>query len=1063
MKKLFTFLFALALFNNSLFTQEWITNLSENNKDNYFEIQKSFNNYLKDKPIAKGQGYKQFKRLEYFYNDRLMPDGSAPDLLNIKKEWNQYKQNHKSKNDNPMATADWKFIGPSVRPTGSGIGRVNCVFVDPNDDNIVYAGAAFGGLWKSTNAGANWTSLIDDEFQSIGVSSVAISKSNSNIIYAVTGDADAAGIFGSTWCYSIGLIKSTDAGASWSVTNLSNTIVQQRVIYKVIVNPENANLIYVAAENGLFRSSDAGKTFTTITPSPCRDIIHHATNPQVVYGAFLNSSNYYEFRVYNESTQTLTVKEGVPGSARIALAVSPVEPNSCWAVAATYSTGFNSIWKTADGGGKWTKLCDNTNTVNILSPYTNGSGTSAQSVYDLCIAVSPTNASLVFVGGINMWKSTTSGSKWTCASDWTGSSLTYLHADLHSFDFNSSGILFCGNDGGVTKSSNSGTSWINISDGLGISQFYKISTAKLNGNTIVGGTQDNGTFLRTNTTWDFIQPGDGMQAVIDQNDANSIYASFYGNDGVINFTKSTNAGQTFTVMINRSVTNESSNWVAPIVINPTNSNIIFVGYQNIWKSTNKGVSWVKSSSAFSGVVKAITICKSNANIMYATNGTNVYQSTNAGSTWTGIYSSSNPVITNIMVDPINGSKLYITYGGYAATKKVTILEDGVTTNITGTLPNVPVNCITLQDNSPNRLYIGTDVGVFTIDDNTSDWAAFNTNLPTVVVLDLNIHNGSGLLRAATYARGIWETKVNNCNLASPAVTVTGDTTFCTGDSVILESATNFNSYAWSNGEKTKKIIVKTSGKYSVTVTDASGCTASSRDYTISSNIIPEMKITSSTTSFCDGDSLALSASLGFANYSWSNGGSGRKIYITAPGKYTVNGTTGAGCTNSANITVTMNPKPAKPGITINGDVLQSTVTATSYKWYLNGVVINGATSITYKMSANGKYKVEIFDANGCKNISDEINYSPGTVELESDNEYFRISPNPSEGEFYIHLKDNFVINNLELFNQFGEKQSPVIQNFDSNIKIDLKSSPTGIYFVRFMNSGKLYIVKIIKN
>jgi hypothetical protein len=1050
---------------NSSFSQEWLLNLPKEKQNNYFEIQKSFNDYWSDKKIVRGNGYKQFKRIEYFFRDRIMPDGSSPDYYQIQKTWQDYKASIKNSNIT-QAQSDWKFIGPFNRPTGTGIGRVNCIFVDPNNDNTIYAGAAFGGLWKSTNGGSNWTSLLSNQFQSIGITSVAIPKSNSNIIYAGTGDGDAAGVFGSNWCYSIGLIKSTDGGNNWNETGFKSSLNQQYIIYKVLVNPTNPNLVYIATNVGFRKSTDGGNTFAVISPDGCRDIIMHATNPSVIFGVFYNNSIAgYEFRLFNDATNSLGVKGQVSGTSRIALAVSKAEPSSVWAIAVGHDMGFHSFWKSANIGETWAKTADKSNTPNICSFYTDGAAAGGQGPYDLCLAVSPTNANEVYIGAINVWKSTSSGSKWTCITDWTGSTRAYLHADQHSFYYNSTGHLYCGNDGGVSKTTNGGTGWIDLSDGLGISQFYKISTPKNNGNIIIGGTQDNGTMLSNGSSWDFVQPGDGMMAVIDQLEPNYVYASFYGNDGVINFTRSTDGGKSFpNVIINRTITKESSSWVAPIAIHPTANSTIFVGYQNIWKSTNRGTNWTVSSNfGTSSTIRAIVIAQSNPNYLYVTNGVSVYQSSNGGSAWKSIYTTPNAYITNIAVDPTNPLRLWFTFAGFNSGQKIVQWLNGTVTNMSGTLPNVPVNCVTYQNNTPDRLYIGTDVGVFTRDNTQLDWVPFNSLLPTVVVLDLNIHYGSGLLRAATYARGIWEAKVNDCNLASPSVKMIGDSSFCAGDSVILETQGIFSSYAWSSGEKTKSIIVKKSGKYYVTVTDANNCIASSREYSVTSNTIPDLKITASTADpFCEGDSITLQANLGFSTYKWSNGETTRRITVKQSGTFWVEGLTSAGCKDkSTDYTVTALPKPAKPTVTKNGDQLESSV-ADSYKWYLNGTEIANSNVKVYKPTKTGKYKVEIADSKGCKNTSDEVQYNYTSIELEPNNEFISLTPNPNTGEFEISLNNTSFKNiKFDIINSLGEVVYSGNQLTEKQ-SINISNHSNGLYFVRFSINNQIYTIKLMK-
>ncbi len=217
---------------------------------------------------------------------------------------------------------------------------------------------------------------------------------------------------------------------------------------------------------------------------------------------------------------------------------------------------------------------------------------------------------------------------------------------------------------------------------------------------------------------------------------------------------------------------------------------------------------------------------------------------------------------------------------------------------------------------------------------------------------------------------------NGCSAYSAATTVTvnplpgasiianGGTTFCQGDSVTL-TANNGTSYVWSSGETTKSIVVKNTGTYSVTVTNAAGCSSSSAGKSVTVNPLPAVTITpGGPTTFCQGGSVVLTAS-GGASYVWSSGETTQSITVSASGTFTVTATSSAGCVDvSAPVSVTENPLPT-PSISLNGNIFYTSLSYTSYQWNLEGNPINGAVSQVYGATVSGNYSVTVTDVNGC--------------------------------------------------------------------------------------------------
>jgi hypothetical protein len=361
--------------------------------------------------------------------------------------------------------------------------------------------------------------------------------------------------------------------------------------------------------------------------------------------------------------------------------------------------------------------------------------------------------------------------------------------------------------------------------------------------------------------------------------------------------------------------------------------------------------------------------------------------------------------------------------------------------------------------------VGTDVGVFTKDNSNPTWEAFMTGLPNVIVNSLSVHYASGKLRAGTYGRGLWETRVVECNIDKPEVTVTGDLNFCDGDSVKLEAKSGFVSYLWSTGAKTRSITVKSAGSYSVTVTDAKNCSATSDKFNVIVSQVPAFTIKNiGTETICNNSFTELTvSSFAYKYYKWSNGDTTKKITVTKAGTYYCDCETADGCKKRSTNQITVNtvPAPAKPTIALAGDELVSSA-ASSYQWYMNDVKIDGETNRQLKPKTSGNYKVEIFDNNSCSNFSDVYSFSTDIEDIINGN--YRITPNPTTGiveVFGFDSKDCKV--SIIAYSLTGIKLIDIEEEtLNNSIKLDFSNFATGIYFLHIKENNKSSIFKIIK-
>lgn len=784
-----------AQFNSSA---PWMDNVrsAKNGNATMNELTNSFNQYwLQHDKHVKGSGYKPFMRWQNHWQNQLRSDGTLISSSEIRAAFLQKKAAHNSKNVNTTsAVSNWQPVGPfAYTNTGSwssGQGRVICVVEDPNNANNVFIGTPAGGIWKSTDAGINFLPL-SDQLPQIGVSGIAIDPNDSSTIYISTGDRDA------TDTYCVGIMKSTDAGLTWNFTGLtfSNTSTTASDIY---INPTNSNMLWVATSDGLYKTINAGTSWTKTLNQNIADIKIKPSDPNTVYAV---SSNRF-YRSTNAGDNFSIISAGLPtSSGRLVIDVTPANSSYVYVLSANTSWGFQGIYKSTNSGTSFIKT---SGTTNILE--------STQGWYDLALGVSSTNPEELYTGCLNVWKSTNGGATSTKINSWSDpASATYTHADIHFLRFYGN-KLYCGSDGGVFVSSNQGASFTDLTATAQIGQFYKIAVSKQSSGKMVGGLQDNGGHAYSNNLWKNYYGADGMDTAIDPNNSNLFYG-FIQNGGGLYI--SSNAGNSLSGSVNAPA-GEDGNWVTPLAINQASE--LFSGFVNLYKLV--GSDWVQQNVSGLGTVNIdlISIDPNNDNNMFVSIGSELYKSTDKGQHFSSIYSFSDNV-SSICVHSSNSNIIYITTRGTSG-QTLKSIDGGITfTDFSAGLPAIGKNCIRHQDrNTNNPLFLGTSLGVYYIDDTLSLWEPFDTNLPNVDVTDLEINLDDENITAATFGRGIWHTQIPvqlaatdlrsisinspsdniNCSSFSPEITIknNGATTITNVNIVYSINGTPSN-YSWT--------------------------------------------------------------------------------------------------------------------------------------------------------------------------------------------------------------------------------------------------------------------------
>ncbi len=1072
------------------FSQPWIKNLPQNKaKENltFYDYRNAFNEYWAPFNVDKGYyfengikqkavGWKQFKRWEYETETRINPaTGQFPtqSALEVYGEFLQSNPPLKS-----PATANWISLGTNNSTGGyAGIGRINCIAFHPSNNFTYWVGTAAGGLWATSNNGSSWTCLLNNT-DALAVSDIIIPTdfTTSNTIYIATGDKDH-------WDNrSIGVLKSTNGGSSWSNTALTYALSDGKMVNRLLLDPANNQVIIAATTNGVYKTTNGGSTWSTqLTTTNFIDMEFKPGDFNTLYGSTTDGKIYVSSNGGANWTQTYSNSSAY----RIELAVSSNQPTWVYAVAVNSGSGLLGIFKSTNSGTSYTQVFSGS-PINLLGWNADGSGSGGQGWYDLCLAVSPSNANTLLVGGVNTWRSTNGGTSWSIVNHWWGDGVQAVHADKHGLTYRTNGDLFECNDGGVYSSSNNGTNWLDITNGMVISQMYKLGIAQTVSNETITGLQDNGTKLLSGGIWEDVKGGDGMECLIDYTDVNIQYGTYV--NGQIDRTMDhwSHAAQ-----IQPSDAGSGA-WVTPYIIDPNDPQILYAGYADIWKTTNRGNIWTKISTMNnSDKIRSMAIAPSNTQVLYVASPYKIWKTINGGTAWTEI-TGTLPVgtgnITSIAVKNTDASTLWITMSGYNANKVFLSVNSGTSwTNISNGLPSIPAYSIVQnkQSATEDQVYVGTELGVY-FKKGTDDWIAYNTGLPNVKLGELEIYYNanpqSSILRAATFGRGLWETPVYYACTPPPAPVVgliTQPTCSVGTGSVVLEGLPSSGTWTINPGGITgtgtsTTISGLAPGTYNFTVTDGTtGCTSGpSTDVVINPQPATPTApvigtITQPTCTLATG-SVALEGLPSSGTWTINPGGisgtgSTTTISGLAPGTYNFTVTDGTtGCTSEPSTDAVIDPQPPTPPapvISITEFILNSNMPFGN-QWYNQYGIISGATDQSYTVTANGNY-YDIVTLNGCSSVPSNIisvtNVGIGSIET---NGPIKVYPNPFSNELMIELPDNNENIAFEILNSMG--QLVFKGNLIEKTVIHTNSFVPGVYLIKLENGKTFEYHKIIK-
>lgn len=730
-----------------------LTGEADETTSTWFNEMDAFFNANPELKDTKGSGWKPYNRQKWFYEQRMGADGTKPTMS---ERWKVWEKKREIESRMPASRNSWFSLGPD-----NFAGRMLAVDFDPNNASTVYAGGADGGVWRSTNSGASWTPL-SDELPSIAIGGLAVSKTNSNIIVIGTGEAtpniDRVG--------GVGILRSTDAGATWITTDLSYAVSAGNGFHFVEAGP-NGTFLAGNGSDGLWRSTDDGATWVQVkTGDEWTDAVWKPGDANRVYSVRGNGASGASVKVSTDDGLTWTkAGTGQPSSFQIGKSKLGVSGTTiyCYIGVAGTAGGIYGVIRSDDDGATWTDL----STISTGIP---SSTSSSQSWYNLVCVADPNTSTRVIVGDVGLYRSGNSGVSFSSVS-------SGVHSDQHCIKYEpgSNTFLWLGGDGGMYRSTSDGGngSWVDMNNGLVTYQFYDICVN--DGPTAyyaLGGTQDNGTDRWSGTTtWTSELGGDGMVCNISTADGTTVL----GESQFGNHSRSTNSGLSF-FGFNSGLTGSGA-WVAPTAISHTNSSHSMTATSaGIFRSTN-GSSW---SNVSSHTTTWIDYSRVNGNYVWTVSGSVAHLTTNHGSTWTAQPSIS-PTIpvagsaTKILAHPTDLNTVFVTFSGYGSAAHIAKSTDlGVTwADVSGDFLPQPVNAIAIDPDSPSDWYIGTDVGVWHTSNNGVNWLPFETGLPNAVVVDLEIRSADDKLVAGTHGRGAWEVDIPPSGVVGVDVAVEG--------------------------------------------------------------------------------------------------------------------------------------------------------------------------------------------------------------------------------------------------------------------------------------------------
>lgn len=729
----------------------------------------------REKLEEKGEPYDLFAFQRSFPDRDFDWQGWRKTLVRTRKE---FAVQERGVSDCTGSSANWTLQGPA-----NVAGRVNTLAIKPDDENTVLAGFSGGGIFKTTDGGANWHPVFDDNPE-LSIGHIAFDPGNPSVVYAGTGDPNIPSIVFN----GDGIYKSTDAGETWQHLGLS----QQGIISKIRIDPTNPQVIYAATmgnpyvrnnERGVYKSTDGGLHWQQVllvsNQAGASDLVINAANPQILYASFWDRirSNVESVvygphaRVYKTTDGGATwtqlgggLPTGVMG--RTGLAISQQNPDKVYAIFIDSLSTPGGLYKTTDGGASWNSL-----DISALEDKCSDFGW-----YFGKICLNPANDDDIFFHAIILWRKMAGVNNWSIASGG--------HADSHDLVFSPSGRRYWANDGGVYRNDPGQSGWTKCNN-LPTTQFYHTNYNPHQPGTYFGGAQDNGIVKGNGTginNWVSVFPADGFRSAFHPNDPNTFWIEIQNG----NILKTATNGDSWTFGQPCLGTTDRCNWDTPFFLSSFNPEKLYAATYRVYFSSN-GTSWgAISGDLTDGIVyepRFHTIsCLAESPVLED----KLFAGTSDGNVWRREPTTNwikitaglpDRYVTSIHGSPTLASRIFVTHSGFRDNEIIPHIHrsdnNGQTwTNISGDLPQLPVNDLfVLPGHADSVLFAGTDAGVYFSLNSGGNWARLGANQPFIPVFDLEHNIGKNELVAATFARGIWSFPLDSTFVQQNQVTV----------------------------------------------------------------------------------------------------------------------------------------------------------------------------------------------------------------------------------------------------------------------------------------------------
>ncbi len=744
----------------------WVQLMYAENAD-WEKVKDEYAKYYSSNPFVKNEHTQYYKH--YIHNNAIESGPKTPEQEAIDKLY--VARVEQASTARTAAAANWTCLGPFDYDNGAvsrsyaaGAAHVYTTEQSKTNTNVLYAGTATAGVWKSVDKGLNWT-LLTKGLLITSVYAIEIDPSDENIVYAGTEG-------GQLW-------KTTNGGTSWA--RLNTTFFASKTVKDIVCHPTTPNIVLVATEGGFYRTTDGGTNFTQIATGDYQEIELHPNDPNIVYTVKGTGTLTQFFKSTNNGVSFTQKTTGWPAAAtqsRTEIAVTAAAPNKIYASCTGSINGGSGTYGTYisnDQGETWTFQCCGTgpggapvvgSNINMMGWQPDGSDDGGQYNYNFAYAVHPSDANFVLNAGTNLWYSTDGGVNFTCPSKWSQSGdPDYVHADIHDIKIYGNDI-WVSTDGGIWYSNNKGANFEKRFKGIAGTDFwgFGIGYGAVGHRVLTGGAYHNGTQLMDNNVyqggWAVINGGDGQGGHVSPINDRIIFS-----DRGTQRIPGTRTGSVTSVTWGKNPNNDYTTGKASnVVYSPTNSNVVYVGNTNdLWKSTNGGTTFT-SVYSFGEYVSDVEISPLDANLIYvATTGSSrkLWRSTDGGTSWTNItVATSLDAITSqnydLAVSSNNVNELWAIKVGNSKVFRST--DKGTTwANIYGSnLSGEQIQAITHQAGTDGGVYVSTNKTVYYKNNTLTNWVLFNTGLPmyTPSIKILPDYWGGTITLASS--RGIYE-------------------------------------------------------------------------------------------------------------------------------------------------------------------------------------------------------------------------------------------------------------------------------------------------------------------